>query len=197
MRWFCVFAAVPALALASAAIASNYKVTFAQSLTLPLADMCPMHSVPCMESTDSTLTVLDVGGVAEFTGSVTLPGPPSTTVNVSFDLPDVDAPLGVEVGGSPYFKGSDLTNASWDTSLYPYVTFWSNQDGAGISIGSLPDDNLADNVYFTDFGSEQYFLEGSPSIFTLSSPEPATWAMLLLGVAATGAGVRRRRARTA
>jgi hypothetical protein len=105
--------------------------------------------------------------------------------------------LGVEVGGSPYFKGSDLTNASWDTSVYPYVTFWSNQDGAGISVGSLPDDSVADNIYFIDFGSEQYFLEGSPSIFTLSSPEPATWAMLLLGVAATGAGVRRRRARTA
>jgi hypothetical protein len=198
MRWFCAFAAVSALALSSAAFASNYQVTFAQNLTIPLADMCPMASVPCLENTDSSLSVVVVNGVAEFTGSLDLPGPPATTLNVSFDLPDIYAPSGVEAGDSPYFTGAGLTNASWDTSMYPYVTFWSNEDGAGISIGSQPGDGPTDNVYFTDFGSEQSYLEGSPSLFTLTgTPEPASWAMLLVGATATGAGVRRRRAKTA
>jgi hypothetical protein len=175
------------LALAGSASASPYMVQFTGGV-YPIAVSCPGAALPCDQSTNATLTVTVSGPQANFVVDVT--GDQSATL--SFDLPDYLAPTGVEPGGSPYFTMPNLTAATWDTATYPYVTIWSPADGGGISVAGTPDDS--GDVLLALFESEQT----TSSPFTLTgTPEPATWAMLIVGAGMTGATLRRRRMRLA
>ncbi len=172
--------------VAGGASAAPYMVQFVGG-EYPIAISCPSApATPCDLSTDANLEVAISGVKANFT--VTVVGDPAATQ--TFTLPDYLAPTGVEPGGSPYFSGSNLTNASWDTTADPYVVFWSAEDGGGITIADMSNDNGSTLIKL--FASQQ--TTGSPFIMT---PEPMTWSLMLVGAALTGGALRRLRARAA
>jgi hypothetical protein len=123
-----------------------------------------------------TLSISIVGGIADFV----LTGQDTATFSVTND----STPAGG--GSNPYFT---TFTGSWDTTAYPYLTFWSTGSLGGVTAGSVAGDSGAN--FFNLFQSTS----GTGQVFTLSGvPEPATWAMLLVGFAALGfAGLRSRR----
>jgi hypothetical protein len=132
-----------------------------------------------------TLTVTVSGGVAHFT----LTGTDSAT----FSVPDPSTPTGTDIDDDGlfnpyYFIPTSAISASWDTTAYPWLTFWSAGIGGGVTAGSIPG----------DFGSNLFDTSGStigPSqVFAV--PEPTTWALLVTGLAGFGGVARARRAVT-
>jgi hypothetical protein len=170
-------AAIAGLAIALAAPAARAETVNFIPGTYYLAD--GYLDVPV-----DTLVVTVGGGTASFT----LSGADTAT----FTVPDGVTPTGEDLAGygAPYYyiPTSGVT-ASWDTSAYPYLTFWSNFEDGGLTAGSVPGDlgfNYID-LFESDVGSGQ--------VFTVSGiPEPATWATMLVGLGAVGALSRRRRA---
>ncbi|MBV8683496.1 MAG: PEPxxWA-CTERM sorting domain-containing protein [Caulobacteraceae bacterium] len=127
-----------------------------------------------------TLVVSVTGGTADFA----LSGGDSET----FSVPNNSTPDQLVFGNSPVYNVSSLTSYSWDGSAYPYLTLYTNSVGGGLTIGSKPSDtgsNLVNLFQSTD---------GSGQVFTISSvPEPASWSLMLAGVALAGATLRSRR----
>jgi hypothetical protein len=73
--------------------------------------------------------------------------------------------------------------ASFDTTTYPSLTFYTTGVGGGFTIGSPPADLGNDLV--NEFGAQ---------VFTVAAvPEPATWAMMILGFAGIGFMAYRRK----
>jgi PEP-CTERM motif len=156
-------------------------VTFAPGV-FAFATTCPnAPATPCDGASNATITVTVAGSQASFV--VDVPSAPAD--DVSFTLPDYDVPTGVEPGGSPYFSGPTLTDATWDTTVYPYVIFWSAIDGGALNIAAGPDG--ADSL-ITLFASNQTITP----VFSGLLPEPGTWTILLAGFALAGAFLRRR-----
>jgi hypothetical protein len=143
---------------------------------------CPNVSLPCGVPDDSTLTVSITGPKADFSTTDSV----NPNWDIHFTLPNYLQPLGYEPGQSPYYKGAGLTNADWNTAVYPFVTFWSLPDGGAFSIASSPDENGNILVDFFSTGTNPFSL--------VVVPEPAAWTLMILGVGATGGMLRRRRA---
>jgi hypothetical protein len=109
--------------------------------------------------------------------------------NATFAVPDMSTPAG---GGTtnPYYMvdGASVTG-SWDKTVFPFITFWDTSLDGGFTIGSQPGEsgrNLVD-VFQSAPGTGQVFAFG---VSAQSIPEPATWAMVVLGVGLMGAGLR-------
>jgi hypothetical protein len=172
---------VAAFAVVAAAAGSPLAATAAVIHFLPgtydLDDY--VSGAPPTAPTD-TLVVTVTGGIASFALS--------GTDAASFSVPDDSSPTGTDIDNDgvfdPYYliPGSAIS-ASWDTSLYPYLTFWSADIGGGVTAGSIPG----------DLGVNQFDTSGSTSgpsqIFAV--PEAGAWTMMVIGVTAVGAAVRR------
>ncbi len=171
-------AAVCLLASATAAPTGAVEIRFAPGV-YDLEDY--VEGAPVGPPTD-ILTVVVSGGVASFT----LSGADDAT----FSVPDPSTPTGTDIDDdglfNPYYEipGSAIS-ASWDTSVYPWLTFWSAGIGGGVTAGSIPG----------DFGANVFDTSGStigPSqVFTV--PEPGIWMLMLTGLAGIGVVGRRRR----
>jgi hypothetical protein len=123
-----------------------------------------------------TLVVTLSGGTADFTLS--------GTDNATFTVPNNSTPSGG--GSSPYYliTGSSIT-ASWDTTAYPYLTFWSTGADGGVTAGSVPGDSGTND--FNTFQST----DGTGQVFTATGvPEPGTWTLILIAFSGVGAGLR-------
>jgi len=125
-----------------------------------------------------TLVVTVSGGVADFTLS--------GADNATFSVPNDTAPDSFVFGDDPVYSTS-IISESWDTTTYPFLTFWTNGGDGGVTVGSIPGDEGTN--LFNTFQST----EGSGQVFT-ATPEPASWALLIAGFAGMGAAVRRSRA---
>jgi hypothetical protein len=129
--------------------------------------------------------------------------------NASFTLDSNPIPTGqADVGSgpiAPYFANilGTLNNAP---VTFEYITFYGPTDGGGLSAGTQPGDTGTN--YFDLFGAQIFgntntapsFAPGTflfanvlngPLVDTLTisaaaAPEPATWAMMLLGFAGIG-----------
>jgi hypothetical protein len=123
-----------------------------------------------------TLDITVTGGMASFT----LSGSP----NITWQLPDVVTP---DVGGplEIQFNASSVTSPSWDTVSYPFLFFFATGDSGGVAIGT--DTNIYVNVYESTEGTGQVFA---------FVPEPAAWALMLVGFGGLGAALRSRRKAT-
>lgn len=127
-----------------------------------------------------TLVVSISGGNADFTLS--------GSDNETFTVPNNSVPDLVLPGPNPVYDVSSLPSYSWDSSAYPYLTFYTNSNGGGMTIGSQPSDvgsNLVNLFQSSD---------GTGQVFSISGvPEPATWLMMLAGLGLAGAALRSRR----
>jgi hypothetical protein len=183
-----IFAVVATLSLGAGAAHASYTAIEFLPAAYQIIDAdvvgCPNASAPCEASPDTILSVSIVGPMADF--GISDQDNPSW--NFSFSLPDYLAPTGFEPGGSPYYEGPHLA-APWDTTIFPYVTFWSAVDGGAITIGSTPNESGPDLVDF--FASAA---DPEPDFALVSVPEPDAWVLILLGAGLCGAGLRRRRA---
>lgn len=85
--------------------------------------------------------------------------------------------------GMVFDDGGDVFTYYADLPFYLYVDGSATYDGIGPYVGS------SDVIYFT--------LPGDTGLYRLQAgvPEPASWAMLILGFGATGAAFRSRRRR--
>jgi hypothetical protein len=115
-------------------------------------------------------------------------------INFTFDLTELN------LGGSPYVPGSA-------TSIGKTLTYYSHFFGGGgesLDVqfdrdlnGTLPTSATKfQSGYFTNgiffHGSTGMILAGPVTAFYISTPEPATWAMMIIGFAVTGLAMRRR-----
>jgi PEP-CTERM motif len=106
--------------------------------------------------------------------------------NETFSVPNDSTPTG-HVGRSPYYLVSSPVTSSWLGSSYPYLDFWTNAASGGVTAGTLAGSTLGTNLFNTFTSTE-----GTGQVFTLSVPEPSTWAMMGLGFAGLAfAGYRR------
>jgi len=127
----------------------------------------------------------DPTGDHEIWGDATTPNFGAIVLNVS-DL------LAHNVSGAQFFMGSTTNGESW--------IVWDNSGGgfAQVLTGAdeltwhnLPDWGSATEYAFSAGGAGQNVLLGGISLTAL--PEPATWAMMLLGFGAIGVALRRRK----
>jgi hypothetical protein len=127
------------------------------------------------------LVVTVSGGVATFdlTGND----------NWTFTVPSPSTPTG-DYSGNPYYEAPAFT-ANWNTATYPYLTFWYASSFGGLTAGSLAGDGNEGETYVFDlFQSDT----GPGQVFSVT-PLPASWVMMLSGLAALGfvAAHRRRK----
>ena len=95
---------------------------------------------------------------------------------IAFTVDGVQQGSSVTLGGPPY--GTDITDGSpgpWAAANFTYTA-----SSTGVVTFALVDTNLDGNG--NDF-----------SFAGAGTPEPATWAMMLVGVGAIGASLRKRR----
>ncbi len=127
-----------------------------------------------------TLTITVSGGVASFA----LSGEDTET----WSLPDIATPDGGGPG-NPFFDATaPSVEANWDTETYPYLTFWSTTSFGGLTIGSVAGGDTGGENLVDLFQSTL----GTGQVYTYV-PEPAAWALMLVGFAGLGAAVRSRR----
>jgi hypothetical protein len=126
-----------------------------------------------------TLVVSISGGIADFT----LSGANTAT----FAVQNNSTPTGDVSGvpGIPYYSVASIVSASWSASDYPYLVFWPTRHDGGFTVGTYP--GAAGTNLFNLFQST----EGAGQVFTVTVPEPSTWALMLVGFAALGLAVRR------
>lgn len=124
-----------------------------------------------------TLVVTVSGGIANFT----LTGADSAM----FSVPDASIPTQLTSGRDPLYSipTSGIT-ASWDTTAFPILTFFSTADEGGLEVTS------ATMTLIDLFQSTQ----GTGQVFTLTdAPEPMTLALFGAGLAGAAAFGRRRK----
>lgn len=196
---FCL--AVSAAALASAAQAAPIDFQSLGSLTPPSGEV--------LLTTFANADNLTLNNAALVTGPSGIHAPPEFTSG-----PDANQYLSVYGGGSAtYTFGSSqsvvsLYIGSLDT--YNQIAFSNGQTFVGDDLAAY---SGADNGSWTSGATNGWFtfhLDGAASSVTLSSgsnsfevaaiagvPEPASWAMIILGAGLTGASLRARRAKKA
>ena len=154
--------------------------------------------------------------------SVTLAGSTATATLLSPDTATTYAgPVSATVGASIEFPAGSFAPAYGSFDIGPNtITFFSNQFGpygtgtfngykldfTGLAITSLsvaPGSFVPNQYYYS--GSSIYFSvsgqdpPGGNTIFNVGVapvPEPATWAMMLMGLGMVGFGLRRRKKQT-
>jgi hypothetical protein len=186
-------AIVPAALALSTAPARAVEIGVQWSAgTYLIAQTCPNSVIPCGAQEDASLKVTISGPTVSFT----VTDLDNSSEDATFTLPNYEIPAGVITGDSPYFsvlpdsKGVvTLQNANWDTTAYPYVTFYSAANGGGLTIGSA-EDGTPPNLTVL-FNSAQ--TTGSPYAL-VTVPEPEAWSLMLVGVGFSGAVLRRRKA---
>jgi hypothetical protein len=129
-----------------------------------------------------TLVVTVSGGVATFdlTGND----------NWTFTVPSPSTPTG-DYSGNPYYEAPAFT-ANWDTTTYPYLTFWYASSFGGLTAGSAAGDGNAEEIYVFDLFQSS---DGPGQVFSVVTPLPESWVMMLSGLAGLGfvAAYRRRK----
>lgn len=154
--------------------------------------------VPCCSTTGSPANMSDPfvafgsnnqpSGTISTTTSFTLT--PGETYTLTFDFAalgnvQLSDPISGTVGGHTFFV-NPITNNNMDTN-FTTITFTIPGDGLSgplsfTSAGTNDVDAIIDNVVFTT----------SENLVT-AVPEPAAWAMMLLGFAGIGMAARKRR----
>jgi PEP-CTERM motif-containing protein len=112
-------------------------------------------------------------------------------------LLDVSDLLANSVSEAQFFMGSTTNGESWIVWEYTGAGFVQALTGTDeLTWHDLPDWGSYSYYAFTAGGNGQNVLLGGLSL-TQAVPEPATWAMMLLGFGAMGVAFRRRRRTTA
>lgn len=192
LAWICAVATAGTL-VSTGASAQQTNVDFIPG-TYALAETCPNYGdvplSPCDAPETYAMVITAQGSLVNVAITGLTPGDQGQ--DASFTVPNDSPPAGFEPGGSPYFTvyNNDVTNASWDTAAYPYITFWSTIDGAGIGIGDSPsgDGNNLTNLFEASQTADE---------FVLGVPEPESWALMIMGFGMIGLTARRRSGRTA
>jgi hypothetical protein len=132
-----------------------------------------------------TLAVSVSGGVASFV----LSGADSET----FSVPSPSTPTGRVLHNDPYYLVAPPVTASWNTTLYPYLTFYRTSDHGGLSITNEPGDPKGSSILLNLFQST----EGTGQAFSATAtPLPASWTLMLAGLAGFGLLLHRRHRKT-
>lgn len=139
----------------------------------------------------STMTPL-IGGPGSGSGSI-------FTDDITIDSRGFTAQMITGISGT--FNGSEITGLATPfgaNNLY-YVTGPSFVDGSGLGLVTAAGTNV--NLFFQDSGGSyrinttspftSSFVEATSSGAVAAVPEPATWAMMLLGFGAIGFQARR------
>lgn len=120
---------------------------------------------------------LDVA-VASGTATFTLTG----VDNATFSVPNKSVPTGVITlfgSDNPYYQVSAPLTASWSASTYPYLTFWTEDQSGGFTVGTAPGYL---GTHLLDLTTSN---EGPGQVFTISAvPLPA--ALPAFGTAILG-----------
>jgi hypothetical protein len=132
-------------------------------------------------SPTDTLVVSVAAGVASFV----LTGADSATFSISSPANPTGYFTSAESQANPYFQAASLMAPSWNSSTYPYVTFFYDDSKGGLTVGTAPGDagtNLIDLFQSS---------EGSGQVFTAVAPLPAALPLFagglgLFGFLATG-----------
>lgn len=146
--------------------------------------------VPSNPANPHTTNLLAPASFGHFLVAAGVPGPGGVAPGFSYD--NLFYPGGSPPAATDYpFGGGflDIYGLVFTTTDDVFINFWSNGDPAGIgrvSYGAGFTDSLTVLDYVNDID-----VTSVPAV-----PEPATWAMLLLGFGAVGAMARRRRSRT-
>jgi hypothetical protein len=113
-----------------------------------------------------------------------VPGPGGTAPGFSYDNLFYPGGSPQTATDYPFFGGFlDIYGLVFTTSSNIAVNFWSNGDLGGLSYGA----GFTDGVDVLDYVGD---------ISVSAVPEPATWAMMTLGVGLAGGSLRRRRQTT-
>jgi hypothetical protein len=125
-----------------------------------------------------TLTIALNAGMADFT----LTGQDSAT----FSVIDHSVPDGFVFSDSPYYDSGSgkVISTSWDSSLYPFLTFYTTANFGGFSVGTTAGDIS---------GTDLFDLYSTNQLFSVSSvPLPASLPLMLTGLGMLGfAAVRK------
>ena len=176
------------LAFVSACLASALSIQSAQAATLGFEDGTYSLAESNGGAAVDTLGVTVSGGYAFFY----LRG----TDNASFTTEVQDAPTGYSqdrtgIYDPYYYIPGHLIAASWNTATYPYLIFYPASDGGGFGVAQNASATVGVylNLYQSSTGPAQIYTQfGAGPV-----PEPATWAMMLLGFGGVGAATRSRR----
>ena len=201
--------ALSAVALAASAVAGSAQATnYIENLTGAIADFSPISGTePGYYSyTGATLSlsgfteipVATIGDTIDVT--VTLDHPYTIPASASY------TGLLLYLSGGPGGGGQDLFNWTFYNGLTPVATLNSSSTTSGdvTTFGLLypPDDHAFTFTSFTDNITIGAPYNLGPADLTSASfeynndtaiPEPAAWALMLVGFAGLGAALRRRR----
>jgi hypothetical protein len=186
----------------AAGAASAYQVQF-NAGTYDLAEQCDNSPAPCGSPSDGSFTITLTPGAgnspatASFVVSLDTTGPNNLTETASFVLPEIVTPSGFQPDTpgdfSPFFSASSLISESWSASDHPYVAFYAptGEDGGGMTIA---DGTVTSGVFIAGNPLIETFAAGDTGspYSVIGTPEPPTWATLIVGVGLAGAAVRRR-----
>ncbi len=188
MRWTAVIGAAAALLACSAGADAAVQVNFSAVTGISSTFVPAGLPITGSFSYDENIGPVEYGGVNAGYIGYALDGSGSFTVagqTYNYDLVDVF----LSGDGSIVFNFANASNSFFLTE------FSSNTDLSTVP-NPIPTNGFTYfTAYFPATGTQRAYI-GADAQFNPGVPEPATWAMMLLGFGAMGAQLRRRRAGT-